>query len=70
LCREAGLSPEPRLEAWASAAIRLALTPPSSPTTHPGASAPPVPAETRLDQARWSIVADLSRTDIANLEPL
>lgn len=72
LCREAALTHEPRLESWASTAIRLAL-PPTSPRLdrgplHPAGPSSPDPSH--LDEARWSIVADLSRREIANLEPL
>lgn len=65
LCREAGLSTEPRLELWARAAIRFGLIPSTAPATPQT-----VPAPDRLDEARWSIVADLSRREIANLDPL
>lgn len=65
LCREAGLSPEPRLEVWAREAIRHGLLSSVDPITNREA-----PSHERFDEARWSIVADLSRHEIPNLEPL
>lgn len=65
LCREAGLSSEPRLEVWARDAIRYGLLSSVGPTTNPEA-----PTHERFDEARWSIVADLSRHEIPHLEPL
>lgn len=68
LIREQGLNDDPRIEGWAAGAIRLALIAPTSRTR--GTRRPDIEPWAHFTEEHWSIVADLSRRDIAALTDL